>query len=268
MWDHEPAQVLVAVGAEPDEATLRAAADEAGRRDCGLHLVHVEAPTGRQDRRGAFAALHAAAIRLAALTDGDRAPSSELCHGPVVPMLVAASRGARLVVVARDLPGPGASPAQRLAARAAAPVLVVPPSPPSSADRPRHDRVTVGVDDVATSEVVVRRALEECARRGSALRVVHTVDERDRPGVDLAAACADQLAAHPQVAHEVVVETGQASEVLLRHAAESDLLVVGRHEQWSPVLGRLGPTSAAVTSRAPCPVLVVGVPSLAAAVLP
>ncbi|WP_170286214.1 universal stress protein [Nocardioides rubriscoriae] len=267
MWDNEPLRVVVAVGPEPTDALLRAAADEATRHRCGLHLVHVVAPTGRQDRASAVSALHAVAIRLAGLREGQEPPSTELCHGPVVPMLVAASSNACVVVVPRELPGPGESPAQRVAARCSVPVLVVPPVPLAQA--PRHPaRVSVGVDDVATSDPVVRGALQECERRGARLRVVHCVDERDRPGLDLAEVYAGWFAAHPRVPHEVVVERGVAHEVLLRHGEESDLLVVGRHEQWSPVLGRLGRTSEAVTALAPCPVLVVAVASLATAVLP
>lgn len=177
MWETSRREVLVAVKSADCHAALRYAADEARRQRCGVHLVHViplacegdPAQAGslrvaneRKHRIGTAVLRESAAALERELRDDDLTVSTQLCHGAVVPAVVAGSIHACLVVVQRRYAGDGEAPAlsatDGIAALARAPVVVVPadwrqPSPI------RVPVVTVGVDDVDTSAEIVRTAL-------------------------------------------------------------------------------------------------------------
>lgn len=274
MWDTAPEKILVALGAEPTEAVLEVAADEARLRGRGVHLVHVVAPTSGGCDAGTVV-LGPAEDRLRLLLGDPTSISTELCRGPFLPTLVTMSARACLVVVSRDLTGPGVSSAACLVARSAAPVVVVPGSLDHTR-RPRRPVVTVGVDDGETCQAVLREALEECEQRGACLRLVHArgddrgtaVDSDEMIGRALEVSYDDVLASWPGVARQVVVAHGDAGEALLANALDSEMLLVGRHAPWLPLARQLGPTTMTVVERASCPVLVVDVHSMATAVLP
>ncbi|MFB9312720.1 universal stress protein [Nocardioides plantarum] len=243
----------MAIDNDPLPARLGLVANEARRRGRGVHLVHVVPPGGGLQPDAGWAMLRTAEDGLRRLV-GDGLPlSTELCRGPAVATLVAESRRSCLVVVGADSGVPRGSVASRVAARSVVPTLVLPAGHPRDGTS-RGRRVTVVVAEPEAETHVIRAALEEAELRRVGLRIV-----------GLATSYADVLAAHPQVACEVVVARGDSASALLALAAGSDLLVVGRGTPSFSWPGRLGATTQAVLERGPCPVLVVGAPALAAA---
>lgn len=269
MWGTTPRRILVALGTEDATDVLDVAAAEARRRERDVHLLHVVPPTVPADRDSGHAVLAAARDRVRRVLPAGTALSTELCRGPVVPTLVQESARACLLVASRDLTVPGADPVERLAARSAAPVLVV---PSGGAATGSTGVVTVGVDRADDSEHVLRAALEESHLRGATLRVVHVRDagasRDDLLAAQIEASHTGLLAAWPSVDREVIVRDGDTATAILAGAAGSELLVVGRHEPWLPLLGRLGPTTTGVLEGSPCPVLVVDVHAQAMVALP
>lgn len=192
MWETFPREVLVAVDSAEYDAVLQYAADEARRRRCGIHLVHVVplvkdgGPDPGRSSRAINDILHrvgttilsdAAAKLERELRDDNLRVSTELCRGSVVPSLVAESIHGCLLVIQRrctgaDRDNPAASGTDGLAARAHAPVVSVPadwtPPPPTLVSV-----VTVGVQDPDTSAEVVRAALEHADRADARLRLAH-----------------------------------------------------------------------------------------------
>ena len=99
MWETFPREVLVAVESAECDAVLLYAADEARRRRCGVHLMHVaplvegDGPAPERSVRELNDELHrigtnvlrdAAAKLGRELRDDSLRLSTELCRGPVV----------------------------------------------------------------------------------------------------------------------------------------------------------------------------------------
>ena len=287
MWDVSPRKVLVVASADCDAALLYAA-DEARRRRCGVHLVHVAplvygdpAPVGsvtvitdEQHRIGTNLLKEAAAKLDRELRDDNLAVSIELCRGSATAALIAESIHACLVVIQHPCMGPDRetrtlSSTDGIAARANAPVVLVPadwrPEPPI-----RTPVVTVGVGDVKTSAEIVRMALEHADRADARLRLVHAyktqaaarrhltgaADSR-RLRTQLTDAFASLLTAHPEVPLEVTLSRDEPAEALLRLSTDSSLLVIGHRRPGLPLTAHLGPVARAVLHRSPVPVLVV-----------
>ena len=114
MWDTTPRKVLVAVETASSDAVLAYAAQEARRRRCGVHLVHVIGPVtgggqsldslvvlnGMLHHRGRSVLAEAAhQLEDLLLDDDELTVSTELGHGLVVPTLVEASAHACLVLL-------------------------------------------------------------------------------------------------------------------------------------------------------------------------
>lgn len=197
-------------------------------------------------------------------------------HGPTVPQLVRAARGARSVVVQRRPRGwrrvMTLSTSTGVAAHADAPVVVVPDD--WAPDRARDGVVVLGVDDVLTSPLLVASALQEAAARAARLRIVHAWRVSDQyddlvfAGVagkaheeelrrDLERELHPTLMKHPEVAVELVVEHAHPGDLLVAESARAGLVVLGRHHpagSWGP---HLGSVVRAVLRESECPVMVV-----------
>jgi nucleotide-binding universal stress UspA family protein len=212
--------------------------------------------------------------------------------GPASKRLVEASGSADLLVVgSRGRGGVRSallgSVALHCVTHAACPVVVVHPTPPG---RPRSGKVLVGVDGSAASRVALAAAVDEAASAGAEVAVVTTYpmadhwthlstvvmlpeqdvrDDLQRGAEEMVdEVLAERRTARPRPAPDVrvVVTEGSAAEVLLRWAADVDLLVVGSrgHGEFRGLL--LGSVALACAMHGPCPVLVVHPPGDRAAV--
>jgi nucleotide-binding universal stress UspA family protein len=143
------------------------------------------------------------------------------------------------------------------------PVAVVRPQPRRAA----KPTVIVGIDASAQARHALAVAAEEARLRGAALHAVHAV-HWDHLGAELVAPATRQLLAwgkdlvdaelaHTDVAARPVVIPGHPSDVLVRHSARADLLVLGSrgHNPLASLL--LGSTSDYCAQRARCPVMIV-----------
>jgi nucleotide-binding universal stress UspA family protein len=269
--------VIVGTDGTPSAApAIRWAAAEAVLRDHPLRIVHAApyavGPTAGPGR------VRAAEVLAAASTVARRAePGCEIsthctANAPV-PSLIAASRGACLLVVGiggTGLPRDAAigSTAVDVSGRAHCPVVVV---------RGRHRSATrsrpvlVGVDVPETETTVLNVAFAEAHRHGGGLVVVHA--EHDGPGFPghhppraeppeagespLAAALEPWSQRHPEVPIDLRIVPAHPAAALLGAAVQVRLLVVGRRGRSAPVRALFGSTSRAMLRRSPVPVMVV-----------
>ena len=287
MWDTYPPGILVAVGPDGSGAALRLAANEAERRGCGVHLVHVLLPSYRHRsdlgpvpvvdvaRRVDGAEVLAEAHEvLEGLTHVPVVISTELAIGDVVRTLVAESRHAQLVVLERGRVRDDGrvEAAVAVAAGSTAPVVVV---PASWRPAPRNGRpvVCVGIAPGGGSAPIVREALASAERSGALLRMVHGWGEAltgshlpeiagDARSELLRAELVDELAEvlsdRPQVPVEVVVRREHPADLLREQSADCDLVVVGRHQARLPFGQHLGSVAQSVLREGPVPALVLG----------
>ncbi|MFR9730077.1 universal stress protein [Saccharopolyspora sp. MS10] len=144
-------------------------------------------------------------------------------------------------------------------------------------EREERRRVVVGVDGSRISARAVGFAFDHAARHGAELLAALAWDELPRDAIapaggwrldwtDVTRSCERQLAEsiagwqeqYPDVPvrHEVTT-TELPAELLLRHAREADLVVVGRHGRFLVHAAMVGSTGRAVAHQAPCPVVVV-----------
>lgn len=287
MWDLTPRKVLVAIETADAHAALRAAAAEAMRRRCGVHVLHVLPPVyashphieelsliaGELQFAGT-AVVQEAAQELEGLLPDELVVSAELCHGAVVHALVETSAHACLLVLQHRLhesgPTPLLSVTQSVAAHAQCPVLAV---PDTWTGEPTTGRplVVAGIQDAARSTRVVEIALEEASRRHARLAVVHGTSHAGVGDMEPAAYAAwtrmltreleSSLAAtvsrHPDVPVDVQVRPEDPTAALAAAATGAVMVVVGRGHSSLPFLGRPGPTTADVLRHAVVPVLVV-----------
>jgi nucleotide-binding universal stress UspA family protein len=284
----EPGKVLLGVGDEDVEGALAYAAAEARRRDVGVHVLHAVPgitvgadPTAMLIEGDALCAqggriLGVVAQRLEHEL-GELPVSTELHTGPVVPALTGASRHAGVVVLQRQRMGrPGRIPTlsvtNAVAAHAEVPVVAV---PAGWQPDPERDRVVVaGLGDVEVSADVVRTALEEAARRGGRVRLLHAWHYSDsyddllfagsagraheaRLRHDFEAALAPLVAEHPDVPVEPVPIHARPADVLVAESHTAGVLVLGRHRSSVPWGPHLGSVVRAVLRESACPVLVV-----------
>ncbi|MGY1669784.1 universal stress protein [Geodermatophilus sp. SYSU D00710] len=153
--------------------------------------------------------------------------------------------------------------------------------------RPRAERaVVVGIDGSDAAREAVAVAVEEAARRGCALRLVHALlwsaAAPPSPGTDdpgfpdtgglLRAAAESALRTAAGDAAEVLgadrvswaVVPGDAADVLARAAGGAELLVLGSRGVGGVSGLLLGSTAAAVLAAPPCPVLLLPEPTAVA----
>jgi nucleotide-binding universal stress UspA family protein len=281
-------RIVVGVDQSPQStAALRWAAAEARDRGAALTLIHawswhahgardvqshgMAVQRGEQDGR---AVLEVAAARIA-----QEAPevdvTTSLVSGSAAWRLVDGADGADLLVVGTR--GRGGftslllgSTAQRVAARAQCPVVVVGrPGPQVPAGR-----VVLGVDVARPHAAAARFAFESAARRGARLCVVFgwAVEETEErmakgSGFDLEAlreseraalsgAVAPWAAQWPSVKVDETALDATGDSALTGLSEDADLIVIGAHR---PGGGphHLGPIAHSVLRHATCPVAVV-----------
>jgi nucleotide-binding universal stress UspA family protein len=285
-----PRKVLVAVESAHCLPALRVAAEEAARRRCGVHLLHVLPPAyvshprigdlelvaGELQHAGA-AVLGDATQAMRRLLPDDLVVSTELCHGTVVSSLVQASAHACLLVLQhreQRLDGRGhlLPTIQSVVSMAQCPVLVVPVTWQSE-ESSEQPLVVAGVEDVRHSRPVVEAALAEASRRGARVRLVHgTVGHSGgaedlepaayaawlrREHRELAAELSELCGSRPDVAVELEVVPEAPAAALVARARGAAVVVIGRGRSRIPFGRRPGPVTADVLRHATCPALVV-----------
>jgi nucleotide-binding universal stress UspA family protein len=203
--DDRPARaVLVGVdGSECAVAAVRWAAEEAQRRDAALRIVHAAPYLGRRTPPGTPSPeLHRArritaqAYTVARHTTARVRAETEVVPGEPARVLVAEAPQAEVVVLGISTTGAldelvAAPVAQRVAAKAGTPVVVVPRSrTPLPEGRPVA--AVLGLGDPGDDESVVEYAAETARRTGVPLMVVRPHGRRiDVPDVDWAARLPD-----------------------------------------------------------------------------
>ncbi len=229
--------VVVGVGAAgPAGGALDWAAAEAAARGCPLRIVHALRPLAPVDPSGvlppvdppardaAAALLRDAAARARGVVS-DLPVSTRLVRGDAAGVLLAEARDAALLVLgARGRRGPRALLARplpaRVAAHAAAPVVVVPAG--RAADDPvcAPPRVVVGVDGSPAGAAALGHGLAAARRRGVPLVAVHAWTPDPHADVECLPAAPEQTEA---AAHRLLQDALRPWT-----AGSPDVAVVGR----------------------------------------
>ena len=269
--------------------TVALAAEAADRLALDIEVVHVLPtlagwPTGTIESGVALEQL-AAAGRAALLTAteqirdvvGDRhAITAELVRGGVVAGLVGRSRHAQLVLLERHPHGTlqrvvGGETTAQVAARAHAPVVVVPPDwQPSSQVLP----ITVGCEDAPRAAAELWTAFGLAAATDRPVRVVRAtylpeayqeILRREVKEQDFLNGARAELVRDAGPAAEVCegvqcdfeVRWGRPTDALVDLSPTSSLLVIARRDPHVPFGSHLGPVVRHVLREARCPVMVV-----------
>jgi nucleotide-binding universal stress UspA family protein len=283
------AAVVVGIDGSPSSLdAVHAAATEAALRHRPLHVVHAfvwptliaAAPPdvvgpSLQAFRDQAQAFVAEAVQLAAKVAPDVRTTSQVVTGGAVPVLLAASRHADLLVLGdRGLGGVSGlfvgSVAVQAATYGACPVLVV---------RGGHcptGPVVVGVDGSATSALALDFAVEEAALRGAELIALHAWNGgsstelndtlpmtyefwsgEDQENRVLAESLAGLAKRYPDVLIRRQVVRGSARHLLADVSRTAGLVVVGDrgHGGFAGLL--LGSVSQHLIYHAACPIAVV-----------
>ncbi|HEX9831680.1 MAG TPA: universal stress protein [Mycobacterium sp.] len=235
-------------------AALLAAAVTAQRESAETMLKSVE-----EEIRGAFGSLDVFTI---------------LSDEPVDVLLTQRSRRARLVVLGSDEVSPAAavmigSTTLAVSAHSACPVIAWRGSAAAPTDQP----IVLGVDGERTGAAAFRAAFEFADRFGVGLNAVHAwsafrppVDAITGYGVDWDALEALQWQSlldvlepwtelYPNVPMTLFVEPEGAGAALMRHAADSQLVVVGNRGRNALAGALLGSTSLNLLHHCPVPVM-------------
>ena len=296
------ARVVVGVDGSPGgRAALEWAMADAARRDGRLLVVSafpVEIYWGDpdliDDRRITEAGADTEA-RVTALVDavaresgGERVPVDILVlPGPAAHHVLAAAEGADLLVVGSRGRGPVKSTllgsvALHAVTHSRCPVVVVHPRARASAVPPR---VVVGLDGSDASRVALEQALAEAGLLGAEVTAVAAYlpasywsdayevllppterlrEDAQRGAEAMVSAVVD--AAHPAVPVRTTAVEGSAGEVLVSAAEDADLLVVGGRGHGAIRGMLLGSVALHCVVHARCPVMVVPIGLLGAAV--
>ena len=238
-------------GSERGEAAMRQAAARAMRKGLTLRLVHSYEPAqygGRPVpgwRPDDFGVQHEAAEALVtesidrlAVAHPDLVVTSRVAVGSPVVALVEESADADTVVVGSR--GTGGfidlvvgSTTLHLASRAACPVIAV---PAADTGAPTGRGIVVGVDGSPSSAAALAFAMQEASETGQPLQAVMAYSDPVSLGpvtleplvqAALAEAMAGWAEKFPDVPIERTIVCGHPVQVLVRHAAEAALLVVG-----------------------------------------
>ncbi|MBG6181805.1 universal stress protein [Arthrobacter sp. CAN_A1] len=182
--------------------------------------------------------------------------------GDIVDALVSLSEDASLLVVGADrVDGHTGeylgSVGQQAALGSAAPVVVLPREPRSG-----NATVVVGVDGSLESEAALRVAAAEASRSGGQLTVVTSANATDAPGGpaehSTSSALEDIRGQYPQVTIARQIDDQRTPvQSLLFHAADADLLVIGRHGRGARPGILLGSVTHTLLLDPQCPTLVV-----------
>lgn len=269
--------VVATDGSEPSRRAMYWSLEEAASRGSAVLLVHA-APGGigdggPQDLAGASLDPQALTrakelveqeLTEAARFDPDVEVSARLLEGPTVPELVAAGRGAALLVLgSRGLGGSAAalgSVSQHVAAHAPCTVVLV-RSRAGSAVEP--GRVVVGVDGSAAAAAAARMAAAEAALRGSRLQLLHAEQAPAGDGTAedfrqrLERLADDVNETWPDLAVELTLLDAHPVAALLEASRHADLVVVGSHGIGAFPDMLIGSVGQEVARRAESPVMVV-----------
>ncbi|WP_329445106.1 universal stress protein [Streptomyces canus] len=120
----------------------------------------------------------------------------------------------------------------------------------------RH-HVVVGVDGSLVSTRALDLAADEAARRGTALRVVYAVPDRDEAGPVLASAASRVYERYPALKVVPTAVAGDAARALTRESADAALTVVGTRGLGGVAGLVLGSVSLRLAAHARSPLLVV-----------
>ncbi|MBN6040363.1 universal stress protein [Amycolatopsis sp. 195334CR] len=286
-------KIVVGVdGSAGSAAAVRWAAQEAGRRHFGLHIVHglrvaelyygggLAMPSKLVDSlREAGDQLLADAEETAREVVGELSVYTEMPTEPPVPLLIDLSREARMVVVGRS--GRSAftgmlvgATAATVASHAHCPAVVV--RPREGGELPVSGPVVVGIDGSPNSEQALAAAFEEASLRDAPLVALHawsdvTYDDfygasrlpspweaiRDEEERLLAQRLAGWQEKYPTVEIRRELLRDRPRHALLAHSEQAQLLVVGSRGRGGFTGMLLGSTSQALIQHAQCPVLVV-----------
>lgn len=282
--------VVVAVdGTEEGERALRFGVEEAGRRGCGLRLVHVPHETipmapmlpvfsGPVLHDVGARILREAELSVRELTDGGLVAEAVLAPGPRVPSILEAAEDACALVVAPRPAGAWklvvGSTTTGLAARADCPVYCIPA--PAGGSAPARNRVVVGVDGSPVSKAVLDAGFAAADLRRAELVLVHAwrpsgqydtviggrafvrewVDTVERELAELSAGHREK---YPDLRVRLELRYQRPALALTELAQRADLLVVGRRGHGAPLGLLLGSTVRAVIRAEVCPVEVVPV---------
>jgi nucleotide-binding universal stress UspA family protein len=276
--------VIVGLGLDGSEAALTFAADEARRTQCPLHVVHVLRISGAEAYAGVLqgaldlgeATVAQGLDRARELVDGRVPVTAERVDDGwlVADLLDRASRGSMLVLQHRRQSAlhrlVTGSIVADVASRCAVPVVSVPEDwRPGASDAV----VTVGVQDAAEAEPLIRRGLVEAHARGARLDVLSAwqgggvkdseverqlrADHETRITHALAPALAAACGEVPGVPVQLTIEHAAAAQALLAAGRSSQFLVIGRHHHLLPLGSHLGPTARALLQHSTAPVLLV-----------
>lgn len=282
--------VVVGVDGSADASrAIRYAAEEIGRTDGRLRLVHVVPETVPMAAMlplfGADTLVEVghrllgdAEAQAASWLPDDASVETVLAHGPRVDALLTHTRDAALVVLGRR-PSLLAhlrtgSTTSAVAARAGCPVVGV---PDEWEEAPRHGRVVAAVDGSSASRAVLEAGLAAAHDRGARLVVLHAWRplapyesvlsgpraaeswQRQAEPV-LWAMVAGLRAAHPDVEVQVDLHYERTADALVAAGRSADLMVLGRRGD-GPSFGMLlGSTPRALLRAGVCPIEVVPYP--------
>ncbi|MAU84943.1 MULTISPECIES: universal stress protein [Gordonia] len=300
MPDARTSPVVVGLDGSPSSiAAVEWAARDAQMRGRPLALVHVIAPIvmPAEPWPEGFANLDvvrwqednarkviddAREIAHKAAAPGELQITTEVMHGPAVPMLTELSENAALVVVgcrgqSRVAGAVLGSVSSGLAHHARCPVAVIHDEEPPEGVSDQSP-VVVGVDGSPTSELATGLAFEEAACRGVELVAVHTWSDMSRLNIptlnwapiewrNLSDKAAEVLEEHlavwrrkyPEVTVRPVsipIVAKSPAVGLLDHARSAQLVVVGSHGHGGFSGMLLGSVSAAVVNAARIPVII------------
>lgn len=136
-------------------------------------------------------------------------------------------------------------------------------------------RIVVGIDGSTASDAALGWALEQARRTGDDVQVVHVWhypeigglltanpfelqhDELQADAAHVLRAAIERVGPPADVRVDPVLAMGRAAEVLLRAAADADLLVLGSRGRGGFTGLLLGSVSQHCVQHAPCPVVVV-----------
>ena len=269
-----PSVVVGVDGSASSEVACRFATSEARSRKLALTLVHAWEPyprfasglwgplptlPGLDDPESTAQRVLARAVQLVAGAAPDLPVEPQLVQGPAPSTLLAAARGAALLVVGgvdrgRSEIGWLGSVPLHVAGHARCPVVVVP------TDAPRDGAVVVGVDASGLSSSAIAFAFEQASRWNRPLLAIHAfapnslqaADLHERARAELAEAVAGWREKFPDVELTQQVSTDHPVRALRSAADSASLLVLGSHGR-----GAEGSIGATVLRVAPCAVAIV-----------
>lgn len=278
-------------GSEPAQQAVLWAADEARRRGAVLHVVQswkepvLAGPTGLDLWTDPGALVREVSdgfeAQVAALLVGhaDVEVRTSLIDQPPARGLIDLGAEAELIVVGARGNGGFAglglgSVSNRVARRAATPVVVVRHDAATRADGP----VLVAVDGSACSRHALRWGVESAAQRSVGVRALMAWNYLEPQGVHgpgefqpdydaaeaervLAQIVAEVLGDQPPVPVESITVCDLPARAVLERSGDASLIVMGRHgaSRWSPM--ELGTTSQQVLHHATTPVAVIPGPA-------